>query len=101
LYIRHPEMITVRYQENLLIGPERLKWVRKQLDDMLTATKGYEAGMVLAYLGYQYDNPLLIVYGLDQAQAVAPDEPLMPVLRKLWLNADAPARIDGNSLFPG
>ena len=40
---------------------------------------------MLAYLGYQLDAKPLVEFGLAVAEAQAPRDPLMPVLRKIWI----------------
>ena len=49
--------------------------------------------MLLAYVGYQMNQPDLVRYGLDLAQARQPGDTLIPLLRGIWLDEgkEAPA----------
>lgn len=52
--------------------------------------------MLLAYLGHQLNNPAIVQLGLDQAQASAPNDALLVLLRRIWITnraepANAPA----------
>lgn len=88
LFSDHPELIALRYDDNLLPKTERLRWLQNRLQKMITeGTNGAEPGLVLAYLGYQLEAKPLIEFGLNVAEAEAPRDPLMPVVRKIWLEA--------------
>jgi hypothetical protein len=81
----HPELIAARYEARLLPAGERLAWVRGQLEQMLRLTTRPEPALLLAYLGYQTRVGDLTAYGLDLAAARSPQDPLIPLLRRLWL----------------
>jgi hypothetical protein len=81
----HPELIAARYEARLLPAGERLAWVRGQLEQMLRLTTRPEPALLLAYLGYQTQAGDLTAYGLDLAAARSPQDPLIPLLRRLWL----------------
>lgn len=81
----HPELIAVRYQANLLPAAARLQWVRQQLDTTIAASQDPQPALLLAYLGYQLNTPTLVEYGLDLAQARDPRDPLIDLLRGLWI----------------
>lgn len=87
LFARHPEVIALKYQSNLLPAPGRLQWMQRQLDEMISYSRQPEPCLLLAYLGYQFDVPELVQYGLDLAQARSPHDPLWPILRQLWLSS--------------
>lgn len=86
LFADHPELIALRYEENLLPATERLRWLQNRLQKMIgEEIHGADPGLILAYLGYQLEAKPLIEFGLNVAEAEAPRDPLMPVLRKIWL----------------
>jgi hypothetical protein len=91
----HPELTLVRYDPKLLPPPQRLEWLRFQIQDMLDASSTTEEpALLLAYMGYQVNSPALAEYGLTLAQARAPADPLISFLRAAWLKsfvAGAPA----------
>eukprot|EP00752_Nemacystus_decipiens_P013649 g12102.t1 len=91
LFADHPELIALRYDDNLLPETERLRWLQNRLQKMIGEDiHGAAPGLVLAYLGYQLEAKPLIEYGLNVAESEAPRDPLMPVVRKIWLQADVP-----------
>lgn len=86
LFADHPELIALRYEDNLLPATDRLRWLQNRLQKMIGEDiHGTDPGLVLAYLGYQLEAKPLIQYGLNVAEAEAPRDPLMPVVRKIWL----------------
>lgn len=89
LFSDHPELIALRYDAKLMPDNERLRWLQGRLQTMIDAeTHGSDPGLVLAYLGYQLDAKPLIEFGLDVATTEAPRDPLMPVLRRIWLSKE-------------
>ncbi len=91
IFAAHPELIAVRYDTNLLPSEERLQWVRSELDSIIERTEQQYPALMLAYLGYQTSNRELVQYGLDLAQARDPADPLIPLLRRIWLD-EGPAQ---------
>lgn len=90
LFQEHPELIAARYDAKLLPAATRLKWVQNELQKMIDDPAGNaDAGLMLAYLGYQVDSPQLIRYGLANAEAKAPKDPQFPLLRRIWLDESA------------
>ncbi|MEM9419515.1 MAG: hypothetical protein AAGA25_10770 [Planctomycetota bacterium] len=99
LFENHPELIATRYGQNLLPPQERLEWLQKELQRMINAQSGaIDPGLMMAYLGYQIESRPLVRQGLAIAQNAAPIDPLLPVLRTIWLDenpgeaAEAPAK---------
>lgn len=87
LFADHPELIALRYQDNLLPQTDRLRWLQNRLQKMIgERTHGAAPGLILAYLGYQLDAKPLIEFGLNVAESEAPRDPLMPIVREIWLN---------------
>ena len=87
LYEKHPELIATRYGENLLPKASRLKWVQGELQNMINnPTSTADPGLMMAYLGYQVDSRQLIRYGLAVAEGRSPKDPLLPLLRRIWLD---------------
>lgn len=84
----NPLLIAVRYDRKLLPPEERLRWVRSQLDNMMAAPPDQRPTILLAYLGFQADQPELTRYALDMAQASNSRDPLIALLRRLWLPED-------------
>lgn len=86
IFAEHPELIGVRYQANLMPSAERLEWVRQELEGMIERTNRQEPALLLAYLGYQTNQDELVRYGLALGEARQPNDPLIGVLRRLWLD---------------
>ncbi|MEM9346282.1 MAG: hypothetical protein AAGB26_06680 [Planctomycetota bacterium] len=86
LFADHPELIALKYDDNLMPQTERLRWLQNRLQKMISEEiHGSPPGLVLAYLGYQLEAKPLIEYGLNVAESEAPRDPLMPLLRRIWL----------------
>ncbi len=89
----YPELATVRYEESLLPGDERLERIRKQLRDRSVKDdpSARNAGFLLAYLGFQTGRPddvregFAVVTRVNEALET-PTDPLVPVLQDLWSN---------------
>jgi len=87
LFAKHPELIGVRYESNLLPPRERLTWLQQELQRAIDRdSKSGEPGLLLAYLGYQADSSRLMRYGLTVAQSHAPRDTLLPIVRQIWLS---------------
>lgn len=87
LFEDHPELIATRYGKSLLPPGDRLEWVQKELQRMIDAeSNALEPGLMMAYLGYQVESRQLIRYGLAIAEEASPLDPLLPVLRRIWLD---------------
>ena len=97
LLATNPEIIGATYASNLLPLAEQLRMRRADLRSRLQAEGGLprEAGLVLAYIGYQTGDRAVVREGLDVAseQARAADDGrlgrLVEVLRGVWLDPDA------------
>lgn len=86
LFSEHPELIALRYDDKLLPDNERLQWLQgRLLKEINDNNPGADPGLILAYLGYQLDAKPLIEFGLNVAETEAPRDPLMPILRRIWL----------------
>lgn len=91
LFSNHPELIALRYEQNLMPQADRLRWLQGRIQKMIAEDEqGADPGLVLAYLGYQLDAKPLVKFGLDVAEAKAPRDPLMPVLRRIWIDGTNP-----------
>lgn len=87
LFEDHPELIATRYGQNLLPPQERLEWLQKELQRMIDTQSGaIDPGLMMAYLGYQIESRPLVRQGLAIAQNASPIDPLLPVLRGIWLD---------------
>jgi hypothetical protein len=87
----HPELIATRYDAKLLPSAERIKAAQSEIDSLITTTARPEPAILLAYLGYQFSTPTLVQYGLNIAQTRAPNDPLIPLLQRLWHASGAAA----------
>lgn len=85
VFLENPMLIPVRYEATLLPNPDRLRWVRSQLDNMMSGDARSRPLILLAYLGYQSNELGLTRYALDMAQADQPRDPLILILRRMWL----------------
>lgn len=95
LFLRHPEMIDVTYDAGLLPGGSRIKGLTEALTDEISSKiAGSEQALVLAYLGHQAENRDAITLGLDHMEGVDADDPLVPILRGIWLRPDEGAADD-------
>ena len=96
LFASHPELIGVRYESNLLPPRERLSFLQDELQRSINReVAGADPGLLLAYLGFQAGSERLVRYGLSVAEAQAPRDPLLPVVRGVWLRRlDAAAGSD-------
>jgi hypothetical protein len=106
VFADHPELIAARYAARLLPQQRRLEQVSTELQ-RLTATprSASDAGVLLAYLGYQTDSPTLIRFGLAVAEANDTRQDLTPLLRRIWLeqepdDAEPDDDADGDDLAP-
>ncbi len=89
LFIHQPEMIDVRYGQALL--PNRVQLMRV-VDELQARSKAADRqvddGFLLAYIGHQLEDRALVEAGLQLIQEMAPDDPLLSLLREVWLGAD-------------
>ena len=87
LFQQHPELIAARYDAKLLPPQERLEWIQQELQSVISQGEGgKDAPLLLAYLGYQADSRQLVRYGLALAQSKSPRDPLLLVVREIWLD---------------
>jgi hypothetical protein len=90
LFTDHPEMIDVSWGEGLLPPRERLDAATKSVRGRLEApTDRASMALVLAYLGRQTADRALMQEGLDALAAAAGNDPLLPLLRAIWLEGAA------------
>lgn len=91
LFEAHPELIAARYDARLLPAADRLETIREQLEELAAATedRSSDPGLLLAYVGYQTGTADLTRYGLDLAAAAHPNDPLLALLRGIWLQGSA------------
>ncbi|HEX7009378.1 MAG TPA: hypothetical protein VF184_05320, partial [Phycisphaeraceae bacterium] len=87
LFEEHPELIAARYEAHLLPSASRMQWIQGELQRMMSGTMDSPAdpALMLAYVGYQAGSRPLVRYGLATAQARSPRDPLLPLLRRIWL----------------
>lgn len=86
LFTRHPELIDAEYDAALLPPDIRARQMIDGLQARLAENRGEAASaLVLAYLGRQMNNREAIVLGLNALQQANSNDPLVPVLRTIWL----------------
>lgn len=95
LFAAYPELVAVRYGEGLLPSAADRSLVVAQLRDRITrrTAVALEAGLLLAYLGYQSDKEDDIAYGLDaidetRASDGLEADPIVELLRAAWMPGD-------------
>ncbi len=87
VFIQHPELIAARYDAKLLPPESRLQWVQQELQAAISQGEGgRDAPLLLAYMGYQANSRQVVRYGLAMAQTKSPRDPLLAVLREIWLD---------------
>ena len=86
LFEQHPELIGIRYEANLLPPPDRIEKIQRELQRSINRDNaGADPGVLLGYLGFQAGSERVVRYGLSVAEAESPRDPLIPVLRGVWL----------------
>ena len=99
LYAMHPEMIDTRLAPGILPPPARLDSALGAARDRLaaaslpTASQGlrsdrFDFGLVIAYIGFQTQQPAVLREGLDSMRATRPDDALLTVLDRVWIPKD-------------
>src|SRR5690606_9155644 len=103
LLTSNPELIGTRYAPELLPTEHRVREIMARLDELIAAGRGLppDAGLLLAYLGYQTGDRTAIVRGLNAASVAARGseeaprderlDALVRVLRDVWLSPEAGA----------
>ncbi len=87
LFVQHPELIAARYEANLLPPESRMQWIQQELQSVISQGEGGKnAPLLLAYLGYQADSRQVVRYGMALAQSKSPRDPLLLVIREIWLD---------------
>jgi len=91
LFTSQPEMIDVIYAPSLLPNRERMdesiRQLRLKLDEEHSAESPSDRAnfaFVLSYLGHQLGDDSLMNEGLDGMTKYAPNDPLLPLLGKVW-----------------
>ena len=87
VFNQHPELIAARYNAKLLPPESRLQWIQQEIQSAISQNEGgKDAPLLLAYMGYQADSRQVVRYGLALAQSKSPRDPLLSVLREIWLD---------------
>ncbi len=96
LFDDHPQMISARYRRPLLPCESRLATVQSNLRSNLAGDEPLaEMAFVLAYLGHQRQDVDQVTQALDRMQELAGNDPLLPLLRRLWGQTDADGKSAG------
>jgi len=85
LFTQYPEMIDVRYERALLPPRTRLaqciESIRQRTNNNNEAA---HMGLLLAYIGHQWDDQALIEEGLTAMKRHRPEDPLLTLLDSIW-----------------
>lgn len=92
LILENPGLISVRYEPELLPSQERLDQIisRLRVNAAQDSPSARNSALLLAYLGYQLDRPLMIEEGFSAIDRIttaleeAPN-PLYDITRKVWM----------------
>lgn len=97
-FVEHPEMIPVRYNDNLLMTRSRAERLADMLNEDIDRAGGPivpNAGLTLAYLGRQFDNLSWLNKGLATMAAQSKNDPqgteLHTLLVRVWAEPATPA----------
>ncbi len=80
----HPEIMAARYASTLLPKVERLTKINQNLMEQLSKSSRNDAGLLIAYLGYQQGRPELVSFGISVMKRQNPNDLLIPVIEKIW-----------------
>jgi len=98
VFAEHPELIAARYAARLLPQQRRLEQVSTELQRLASQPRSAsDAGVLLAYLGYQTESPTLTRFGLAVTEANDTRQDLLPLLREIWLDDADPALAPSSS----
>jgi hypothetical protein len=97
VFRQHPEVIGVHYTGSTMPAQERLNATMAEMRENISKTKQgglavpEEAGLLLAYVGYQSNDPGAVREGLDAMRQTkdGASDPLVPLLAGVWLGRDA------------
>jgi hypothetical protein len=92
LISEHPQMTGVRYSRTLLPSGQRCDAIAAFLRESIKSPQsglGHDAGLLLAYLGYQLRSPATVREGLDAMAAQMPEDDqarlaLLGLLERVW-----------------
>ncbi len=88
-----PEMIDVVYSESLLPPSKDMDRVILELNNRLKGdTDRDRYAFLLAYIGHQLDNPMLIERGLDIMRSIQDDKAFVDLLETIWI--PPPGQVD-------
>ena len=87
--LRHPELIAARYAQPVLPAEDRLQAAATDLEDLRNSTDGTDMSLLAGYVAYQRGEPAAARQILDEAYEDARQDPLLPLVRRIW--GDAPA----------
>ncbi|MHC4080600.1 MAG: tetratricopeptide repeat protein [Planctomycetota bacterium] len=86
LLTQRPEMIDVRYGQELLPSRVRLDAAVDRLRQLMAEQRDLALhAFLLAYIGHQLDKPDLVEQGLETMGKASPDDPLHALLQEVWL----------------
>lgn len=89
LFRYQPEMIDAHYEEGLVPNRVRLLQARDTLRDRLDETRDRVSnGFLLAYIGRLLEDRPIIEQGLAVMEDAEPDNPLLRLLKEVWLAED-------------
>jgi len=97
LFRDHPSLVSVHYDASLLPSPARLVQISARLSNNMahTTASGRSSAFLLAYLGFQTNDPAMTKQGFDAIDRITkaleedPD-PFYEIVRRVWMT-DPPA----------
>jgi hypothetical protein len=90
LFVNHPEMIDAQYAPGILPSEDRLDDAVRDLNARLDSDRRTSgAALMLAYVGRQRGDRSLMERGIGLLEEIDPVDPLVPVLKVVWLGGEA------------
>lgn len=86
LLLNYPEMAAAKYSVDLLPNETRLRLATKSIQELIKRGRDVSNyGLLLAFIGYQLDQPTTIEKGLSYMNTSIASEQMRMVLERIWL----------------
>ena len=73
-------------------------WLQGELQRSIDeAGASGQAGLMMAYLGHQVESRQLVRYGLAVAREADPDDALLPLVERIWLDDGAASEAEADA----
>jgi hypothetical protein len=97
LFSNQPEMIDARYEAGLVPNRPRLDRAVDVLQERLNSeTDLAKNAFLLAYIGRLVDERAIIEQGIAALELAMPNDPMLPLLRAIWLDGASPEDVIGD-----